>query len=133
MAHAAPASGTSGPRTTMAAGSRLSMGLSLLLGIVYGFWASGIRRDGGPITAGNVLFGVLTGVIVAVLCFGVHRMSFRLPRELRATVWAAFAGIAFGYLYSLTDATILRSTIMALCVAAGVFAAMFYRYYTHEK
>ncbi|MFE5027576.1 hypothetical protein ACFRAO_30670 [Streptomyces sp. NPDC056656] len=134
MAHAAPASGTSGLRS-MAVGSRLSMALSLLLGIVYGFWASGIRRDAGPspITTGNVLFGVLTGVIVAVVTFGIHRASFRLPRELRAVAWAAWAGIAFGYLYSLTDATVLRSTIMALTVAAGVFAAMFYRYYTHEN
>ncbi|MFF1687350.1 MULTISPECIES: hypothetical protein [unclassified Streptomyces] len=138
MAHAAPASGTSGLRT-MAVGSRLPMALSLLLGIVYGFWASGIRRDAypslspSPITTGNVLFGVLTGVIVAVVTFGIHRASFRLPRELRAVAWAAWAGIAFGYLYSLTDATVLRSTIMALTVAAAVFATMFYRYYTHEN
>ncbi|MCX5082945.1 hypothetical protein ACFC18_20370 [Streptomyces sp. NPDC056121] len=135
MAHAAPASGTSGLRS-MAAGSRLSMALPLLLGIVYGIWASGIRRDAGPtiagITTGNVLFGFLTGIIVAVVTFGIHRASFRLPRELRAVTWAAWAGIAFGYLYSLTDASVLRSTIMALVVAAGVFAAMFYHYYTHE-
>ncbi|MGW6753818.1 hypothetical protein [Streptomyces sp. NPDC055006] len=131
MAHAAPASRTSGLRS-MAAGSRLSMALPLLLGIVYGFWASGIQRDAGPITTGNVLFGFLTGIIVAVVTFGIHRASPRLPRELRAVTWAAWAGIAFGYLYSLTDATVLRSTIMALTVAVGVFAAMFYRYYTHE-
>ena len=131
MAHAAPVSGTSALRS-MAAGSRLSMTLSLLLGIVYGFWASGMRREGGPITTGNVLYGVLTGVIVAVVCFGVHMLSFRLPRGLRATAWAAFAGIALGYLYSQNDASVLWSTILALVVAACVFVAMFYRYYTHE-
>src|SRR5207237_1052721 len=101
--------------------------------IVYGFWASGIRREAGPITAANVGYGFLTGAVVAVVCFGVHQVSSRLPRELRAVTWAAFAGIAFGYLYSQTDATALRSTVMALVVAAGVFAVMFYRYYTHEK
>lgn len=125
MAHASPAA--TGHRAVSAhwAGP-------VLLGIVYGVWAAGIRRDAGPITTGNVLFGVVAGVIVAAVCFALRRTAHTLPRELRALSWTAFAGIAFGFLYSLTDATILRSVIMSLVVAAGVFTLTFYRYYTTE-
>ncbi|MFE0174732.1 hypothetical protein ACFWZ2_20650 [Streptomyces sp. NPDC059002] len=126
MAHASPA----------ATGSRAAASAHwagpVLLGIVYGIWAAGIRRDAGPITTGNVLFGVVTGVIVAAVFVALHRVAPALPRELRALSWTAFAGIAFGYLYSLTGASILRSVVMSLLVAAGVFAVTFYRYYTTE-
>jgi hypothetical protein len=56
----------------------------------------------------------------------------RLTRELHAVVWAAFAGIAFGFLYSSTGEAILRSIGMALAVAAVTLILMFYRFYTHE-
>ncbi|MEU7578492.1 hypothetical protein AB0B50_12885 [Streptomyces sp. NPDC041068] len=125
MAHASPAA--TGPRTASAhwAGP-------VLLGLVYGIWAAGIRRDAGPITTGNVLFGVVTGAIVAAVFFALRRVAHRLPRELRALSWTAFAGVSFGFLYSLTGATVLRSVGMSLVVAAGVFVATFYRYYTTE-
>ncbi|MEU6661540.1 hypothetical protein [Streptomyces sp. NPDC046821] len=142
MAHAAPVSGTSGLRSTVT-GSRLSIVLSLLLGAVYGIWAAGIKRDATPITGavaspyvtgGNIAFGFVTGIIVAAVCYGVHMFlrSSRMQRELRAAVWAVFGGCAFGFIYSLTDASVLRSTIMALIVAVGVGAGTFYHYYTTE-
>lgn len=136
MAHAAPTS--SAPRAPRApqvfggsAATRIATAAGIL-GVVYGFWAAGIARDAGPITTGNVLLGVVAGIVFAALFMGLRRAAPRLPRELRATAWAAFAGISFGYLYSLTGATVLRSTLMALGVTAGVFAVMFYRYYTSE-
>ncbi|EPH40385.1 hypothetical protein ABT390_12420 [Streptomyces aurantiacus] len=103
-----------------------------LLAVVYGLWAAAIHRDGGPITGGNVLFGVVAGVVFGALYVAVRRVAPALPRELRAAAWAAFAGVTFGFLYSLTDATVLRSVGMAVAVAAGVFAMTFYRYYTRE-
>ncbi|MCF3118802.1 hypothetical protein IPZ68_03630 [Streptomyces arenae] len=125
MAHASPAATGSRALSAHWAGP-------VLLGIVYGVWAAGIRRDAGPVTTGNVLFGVVTGAIVAAVFFALRRGAHALPRELRALSWAAFAGIAFGFLHSLTGATVLRSVGMSLVVAAGVFVATFYRYYTTE-
>ncbi|MFH8608688.1 hypothetical protein ACH4D5_14540 [Streptomyces sp. NPDC018029] len=137
MAHAAPTHAHYTPRTTPGARATPTSaarwaGLALLAGVVYGLWACAIRRDGGPITTGNVLFGVVTGLVFAALMFALHRVAPALPRELRALSWTAFAGIAFGFLYSLGGASVLRSTVMALVVAAGVFAVTFYRYYTTE-
>ncbi|TRO60322.1 hypothetical protein E4K73_31470 [Streptomyces sp. IB201691-2A2] len=101
-------------------------------GIVYGFWTSGIDRHSGPITGWNVLLGVVSAVVFAAVAHGIHTVAPRLPREARALAWAVFAGIAFGFLYSLTDASILKSAGHSLVIAAGVFAVVFYRYYTTE-
>ncbi|MFF2850172.1 hypothetical protein ACFVT5_28115 [Streptomyces sp. NPDC058001] len=137
MAHAAPAIEPSRRPGRARSIDFRSPGVWLpaVLAVVYGLWAAEIRRNsiGHGITGWDVLFGVVTGVIVGVLCFALHRVSHRLPRELRAAAWAAFAGITFGYLYSLTDASILRSVGMALAVAVWVGLATFYRFYTTEK
>jgi len=106
--------------------------LPIVGGLIYGFWAAAINRDGGPITGWNVLFGFVSAIGFAVLYIGVRMLAPMLKREQHALLWAAFAGITFGFLYSQTGTTVLRSTFMALGVAAGVFAVSFYRYYTHE-
>ncbi|MFC7305817.1 hypothetical protein ACFQVC_16515 [Streptomyces monticola] len=125
MAHAAP---------TFRAGAaaRSTAAVAPLLAVVYGVWAAGIHRAAGPITTGNVLFGVLTGLIAGALYLAARALAPRLPRELRAFVWGAYAGVAFGYLYSLTGASILRSIGNAALVAGAVACAVFYRYYSTE-
>ncbi|MEU5955845.1 hypothetical protein [Streptomyces sp. NPDC047525] len=130
MAHVASTS--TAPRLLGGSAASRAATAAALLAVVYGIWAAGIARDAGPITTGNVLLGVVAGVVVGAVFMGLRRAAPRLPRELRAAAWAGFAGIAFGYLYSLTDATILRSVLMSLAVTGGVFALMFYRYYTSE-
>jgi MFS family permease len=101
-------------------------------GLIYGYWAAAINRDGGPITGWNVLFGFVCAIAVALLYVGVRMLAPLMHRELHAVLWLAFSGISFGFLYAQTGASVLRSTLMALGVAAGVFAVAFYRYYTHE-
>jgi hypothetical protein len=142
MAHAAPASGrprTSAPRTSGAPdifGAQVhtvaKWALPVVGGLVYGFWAAANNRSGGPITGWNVLFGFVCAIAFAAAYIGVRMLAPLMKRELHALLWTAFAGIAFGFLYSQTGASVLRSTFMALGVAAGVFAVAFYRYYTHE-
>ncbi|MDI3402894.1 hypothetical protein [Streptomyces cavernicola] len=126
MAHAAPAP----VRAYRPTGS--TTWLTPLLTVVYGLWVAANHRDGGPITTANVLYGVVAGLVFGAVWFGLRSMSARLPRELRALAWGAFTGIAFGFLYSLTDASILRSIGNAAIVGAAVTGGMFYRYYTTE-
>ncbi|MFF4347291.1 hypothetical protein [Streptomyces sp. NPDC001530] len=101
-------------------------------GLIYGYWAAAINRDAGPITGWNVLFGFVCTIGFAALYIGVRAMAPLLKRELHAVLWASFAGITFGFLYSQTGETVLQSTWMGLVIAATVFALAFYRYYTHE-
>ncbi|GAA3887442.1 hypothetical protein GCM10023084_45030 [Streptomyces lacrimifluminis] len=108
------------------------LALPVVLGLVYGFWAAANRRDGGPITGWNVLFGCVSALAFMAVLVGVRAVAPRLRREPHALVWGAFAGVAFGFLYSQTGASVLRSCGNSLAVAASVSAVLFYRYYTHE-
>ncbi|MEU8590885.1 hypothetical protein AB0C59_28365 [Streptomyces sp. NPDC048664] len=148
MAHAAPV-----PRTTHAPATRRGAGIEphrppdilgtrthgmarlavpVALGLVYGYWAAANRRDAGPITGWNLLFGFVCAVVFAVLCHALLRRTPGLRRERRAALWAVFAGVAFGFLYSQTGHSVLRSCGISLAVAVAVFLFDYYRYYTHE-
>jgi len=102
------------------------------LGLVYGFWAAGIRRDAGPITGWNILFGFVCAIVFAVVCIALFMVTPYLRREAHAVLWASFGGVAFGFLYSQTGESVLRSVGLGLALAVAVFAFNFYRYYTHE-
>ncbi|WP_406726417.1 hypothetical protein WJ438_19635 [Streptomyces sp. GD-15H] len=138
MAHAAP-----GPRAPSRrpgaihvfsdrAHSAAKLAVPVVLGLVYGYWAAARARDGGPITGGNLLFGFLTALVFAVLCAVLLRVAPKLRREMHAVLWGGFAGIAVGFLVNQAGTSVLRSTVLGLATAAGVFAFLFYRYSTHE-
>ncbi|MGW7103046.1 hypothetical protein [Streptomyces sp. NPDC054838] len=135
MAHAAP---TAPRRPQRMAGadmrhvSRTALMVALLLGLVYGVWAAFIQRQMGPVDAGNVFYGILCGVVFAGCVFALARFGPRLARELHAASWGAFGGIAIGYLFSLTNESVLRSVAIGLAVAVGTALTTFYWYYTHE-
>ncbi|MEV5932284.1 hypothetical protein AB0L56_05795 [Streptomyces sp. NPDC052079] len=106
--------------------------MPVLLGLVYGYWAAANRRQGGPITGWNLLFGFLTALAFALVLMALLALAPKLRRELHAVAWAAFSGGAVGFLFSQSGGSVLRSAGLSLAVAAGVFATMFYRFYTHE-
>ncbi|WP_055492211.1 hypothetical protein [Streptomyces sp. TP-A0356] len=148
MAHAAPASGTPRTPVTPSPGpggayrppdvfderthAVARVAVPVVLGLVYGYWAAAMRRDAGPITGWNLLFGFVCAIVFAAVCTGLLMVTPRLRRELHAVLWAAFAGIALGFLYSQTGESVLRAIGIALAVAVAVFVSAFYRYYTHE-
>ncbi|WP_432133644.1 MULTISPECIES: hypothetical protein [unclassified Streptomyces] len=148
MAHAAPAPGRPPARTGRPGPPARRSGTpdvfdervhrvawwvsAVALGLIYGYWAAANRRSGGPITGWNLLFGFVTAAVFMLLFLAVHVVAPRLRRELHALLWTAFTGCAFGFLYSQSGASVLRSAVMSLAVAAAAFAVMFYRYYTHE-
>lgn len=136
MSHAAPARGTTGRSPTSAHHapmSRAAIGWPLVLAVLYGSWGATMQRDAGPITWRNVLFGIGSGLVVGVVAFVLHQaMTPAIPREARAAAWAVFGGGIFGYLHSLSGASVLRSVGLGLVLALAVFASVFYRYYTKD-
>ncbi|MEV0317353.1 hypothetical protein ACIBKX_22925 [Streptomyces sp. NPDC050658] len=130
MAHAAPTAPAPHLRTGTAVNR--AGAAAIVLGFVYALIV--VQRDAGSMANGNAWLGIVTGVVFAGLFMAVYMAAPRLPRELRGMAWASFAGITFGYLYSqgMPGPSVLRSTGMALAIAASVFAAMFYRFYTRE-
>jgi hypothetical protein len=106
--------------------------IPVALGLVYGYWAAANRRDGGPITGWNLLFGFVTTIVFIVLCLAVATWAPLLKRELHSLVKSAFAGGAIGFLYSQSGVSVLASATLGLLVGAAVFGVFFYRYYTRE-
>ncbi|NEC13295.1 COX20 family protein [Streptomyces sp. SID8014] len=113
--------------------SRASIGWPLVLAVLYGCWGATLQRDAGPITWRNVLFGIGSGLVVGVVAFVLHKaMTRAIPQPVRAAVWGVFAGAVFGYLYSLSGASILRSIFLGLVLGLVVLVSVFYRYHTKE-
>ncbi|MYW68834.1 hypothetical protein GTY65_32875 [Streptomyces sp. SID8379] len=128
--HAAPGTGTAFSPTSAA------VWIPVWTGVLYGFWAANIQRYGHGVTGGNIALGLVTGILVAALCFGIHQWSKQQAGRhfgLRAATWAVFAGIAVGFLNSLSNASHVWSSLLGLGVAAGTFVATYYRYYTANE
>ena len=139
MAHAAPASGGAAGRRTSTPDifserthKVARYAVPVLLGLLYGYWAAANRRDGGPITGSNLLFGFVTAIVFMVLCIAVATLAPRMKRELHSLTKSAFAGGALAFLYSQTGDSALRSLAFGLVLTAAIFVVFFYRYYTHE-
>ncbi|MXM64965.1 hypothetical protein GR925_16340 [Streptomyces sp. HUCO-GS316] len=137
MAHAAPVTRRMIPaRTPDVFDQRVHriarIGVPVALGLVYGYWCAANRRDGGPITGWNLLFGFVTTIVFIVLCLAVATWAPLLKRELHAIVKSGFAGACIGFLYSQTGESVFSSAVLGLVVAAAIFVVFFYRYYTRE-
>ncbi|MGW2299875.1 hypothetical protein [Streptomyces sp. NPDC001809] len=105
----------------------------ILIGVFYGLYAATTARQGGSdTTAGDWWLGLVSAVVLGAGIYGLRRYGPSLPRELRAVGWAALAGIAMGFLYSLSGASVLSSSGLGLIFGGLNGAAAYYLFYTHE-
>ncbi|MGR8009365.1 hypothetical protein [Streptomyces hypolithicus] len=141
-------SGTTGPaRTSEPAGAAQPAGrpswrtgpvrrhpgtIPATLGLVYGIIAAFLTREGGSLNGWDVLTGVICGLVLAGLCFLLGRAQYALIPLVRAAAYAALAGIATGFLHSLSDVSVLRSVGLGVALAAGTGITAFYVFYTRE-
>lgn len=106
--------------------------LPAVLGIAYGLYASTVSRHGGALTWGQFWLGLVSAILLGGGVYALRTYGRALPREARAGAWGVLAGGAIGFLFSLSGASVLSASVLGLIVGAGVAAAMFYLYYTHE-
>ncbi|WP_411574086.1 hypothetical protein [Streptomyces fradiae] len=140
-AHAAPARHRrprSRPRTGRGADrgaarrTTLSWAIPAALGAVYALYAGFLDRGASPTNWGDVVFGLVSGLVFGALCYGLGRVQRRLPREMRGAAYGALGGIAIGFLHNVSGASVLSSSVIGLLVGAGIGASAFYLFYTHE-
>ncbi|WP_426364747.1 hypothetical protein [Streptomyces sp. E-08] len=116
-------------------GHRISMygwGTPVTIGVLYGLYTSTVARQGGPVTWGQFWLGLISAAVLAVGIYMLRHHGRVLPRELRAAAWAALVGIAVGFLYSLSGASIFSSSGLGLMSGAVAGGAAYYLFYTHE-
>ncbi|MFI0925899.1 hypothetical protein [Streptomyces sp. NPDC021012] len=107
-------------------------GFPVTAGVLYGLYAEVNARDGGALSWGQFWLGLISAVVLAVALYSLRRYGRALPREARAAAWGALSGIAIGFLYSVTGASIYSSVLLGLIVAAVAGGAAYYLFYTHE-
>ncbi|WP_256104557.1 MULTISPECIES: hypothetical protein [Streptomyces] len=107
--------------------------LPISLAVFYGFYAQFIDRSGeGPVTGGQVVLGVVSGLVFGALCLGLGAVQHRLPLQLRAAAFGALTGLAIGWLHSLTSESVLTSIVLSVLIAAATTVGMFYAFYVHD-
>lgn len=102
-------------------------------GLIYGYWAAANTRDGGPITGWNTFYGFMAALAFVLVLAAMLALTPRLPRGIRAVAWAAFAGIALGFLVSTTDTSVIRSVVLGGALAVGVLVSGLYRIQTRPR
>ncbi|MFB7308850.1 hypothetical protein [Streptomyces sp. NPDC056192] len=110
--------------------STLSWAMPVTLGVILGWWATSIVRGGGVLTGTQLALGLVSGAVLAALCYALGRAQKRLPVEAKAIAYGTLFGGSVGFLYSLSDkTTVLAATILGLVTGAGMLVCAFYAFY----
>ncbi|WP_395361438.1 hypothetical protein ACHGLA_17515 [Streptomyces sp. YH02] len=104
----------------------------IIVGVLYGLYAATVVRKGGAATLGQLWLGLISAVVLGAGIYALRRYGRALPREARAAAWGSLTGIAVGFLFSLSGASVLSSSGLGLAFAAVNGAGAYYLFYTHE-
>lgn len=121
-----------GTRTHARHHSTTSWAVPVTLGVILGWYATSIVRGGGVLTGTQLALGLISGGVLAALCFGLGRVQKQLPVGLRAVAYGALFGGSIGFLYSLSGKSVLAASVLGLLTGAGMLLAAFYFFYTRE-
>ncbi|MEV6398520.1 hypothetical protein AB0M39_27730 [Streptomyces sp. NPDC051907] len=110
----------------------LSWALPLALGALYGFYAGFLRRQHAVLDWGDVLFGLVVGVIMAGLVYILGRYQHLLRRELRAAAYGGLFGAGMGFLYSQSGDSILKGVGLGFALGLAMFGTSYYLFYMRE-
>jgi hypothetical protein len=108
-------------------------GVPLLFGTAYGIYTQFIARSGGAATFGQLGLALVSGAALTAAIYGLVRVQHTLMRELRAIAWGVLVGGALGFLYSLTETSVLRSSVYGLVFAVSTALVTFYVFYMRES
>lgn len=122
-----------GTRTRARRHSTASWAVPVTLGVILGCYATAIVRDGGVLTGTRLALGLVSGAVLAALCFGLGRVQKRLPTGIKAAAYGALTGGSIGFLSSLTGRSVLSATLYGVLTGAGMLVAAFYFFYTREE
>ncbi|THA76524.1 hypothetical protein E6R60_13070 [Streptomyces sp. A0642] len=128
----AQARGTRG-RARVRRHSTMSWAVPVTLGVILGWYATSIVRDGGVLTGTQLALGLVSGAVLAALCFGLGRVQKRLPTGIKAAAYGALTGGSIGFLSSLTGRSVMSASLYGVVTGAGMLLAAFYFFYTREE
>ncbi|MET8324884.1 hypothetical protein [Streptomyces sp. NPDC005181] len=125
-----PARGAAPARTKRP--STLSWAMPVTLGVILGWWATSIVRGGGVLTGTQLALGLISGAVLAALCYALGRAQKRLPVEAKAVAYGTLFGGSVGFLYSLSDKSVLAASVLGLVTGAAMLVCAFYAFYVTQ-
>ncbi|MBD0708984.1 MULTISPECIES: hypothetical protein [unclassified Streptomyces] len=103
-----------------------------VVGVFYGLYATTVARHGGPATLGQLWLGLLSAALLAGGIHALRRYGRAFHREARSAAWGVLTGVAVGFLYSLSGASVFSSSGLGLAFAGLAGVGAYYLFYTHE-
>lgn len=94
--------------------------IPVVLGVVYGLYALWLDSNSPQPTPTAALLGLIAAIVMGALCYAVGRAQPRMSAEARGIVYGLLFGVGMGFLVSLTNDSVLRSTAIALASGAGM-------------
>ncbi|MDF6043698.1 hypothetical protein LRD69_16480 [Streptomyces sp. JH14] len=112
--------------------STLSWAVPVTLGVIAGWWATSIVRGGGVLTGTQLALGLISGAVLAGLCYALGRAQKQLPVEAKALAYGTLFGGTVGFLYSLSGKSVLAASVVGLVTGAGMLVTAFYSFYVRK-
>jgi hypothetical protein len=130
---ALPAGDRRHPRRHLPLHPSASWVVPAVLGVFTGGYAMFLDHTQGSSLPAAALLGLVTAVVVGAACYALGRMPSALMPEVRAVLYGALFGCAFGFLYCLSGATVLRASALGLGLGLVMAVTAFYVFHVHAQ
>lgn len=104
----------------------------MTIAVVYCLYTAFIAGDNHWSTGLTWLIALVSAAALGVLCYAVGRWQRGRQPETIGTAYAVVFGCAMGYLLSLNDWSVLKSSLAGAVLAAAMGVSAFYIAHTHN-
>ncbi len=112
--------------------SRATWAVPVAGAFVLGLYTVFLAHDNGWTQGMGWLLGLVAALVTGGLGHVLIRQRHTMITEVRAAAFGALFGISMGFLYSLTDVSVLRASGVGLSLGLAMGVVAYYVFYAHE-
>ncbi|MFI1255748.1 hypothetical protein ACH4U6_18490 [Streptomyces netropsis] len=112
--------------------SRSAWAVPVTGGVVLGLYTVFLADDNGASTLSAWMTGLVAGLVAMGAGYVLIKERARMIAEVRAAAFGALLGISLGFLYSLTQVSVLRASLFGFFLGGAMAVASYYVFYMHE-
>ncbi|MCG0286505.1 hypothetical protein [Streptomyces sp. PSAA01] len=129
----APVSHRHHPRLQLPLHPSASWGIPVVLAVLFGGWVMFVDHNQGSTLPASAVLGVVSAVVVGVLCYALGRMTPGLMPEIRAVLYGTLLGCALGFLHAVSGGSVYRSAGIGLGAGLAMMGIAFYIFHIREE
>ncbi|MGI5528625.1 hypothetical protein ACQEVX_14810 [Streptomyces syringium] len=112
--------------------SRSAWAVPVTGGVVLGLYTVFLADDNGASTPRAWMIGIIAGLVAMGAGYVLIKERAKMIAEVRAAAFGALFGISLGFLYSLTQVSVLRASLFGLFLGGALAVVSYYVFYMHE-